>query len=180
MAEITANKNNPFGFLFTIVLIAGVLFGSFIYMTSKNNSSEKSSYSLTTYELNADQARIIEIVSGHAWANHGEEVNAAIKCLSDKGTWKSFRTNGFTEKDGKIVPTNLWICKVGDTFYAIITTAFEKNGINQIARLVTAYKIASDVFPTIDDFINYIVQKWDAQEINYIIQAGQDFYLSAK
>ncbi len=140
----------------------------------------------TTFsDISINEIRIIEVVSGHAWQNHGAEVTAAIRCLSNNGTWKSFRTNGFTDIGGKNVPTNLWMCQDGDKFYAIVTTIFEKIHANfsepaYSARLVTAYLISKDVFPTVNDFIQLITDKWGAREIAYAIQAGEQILLQPK
>jgi hypothetical protein len=84
------------------------------------------------------------------------------------------------DSGGKKVDANLWICFDGNDFYSIVTTRFIKDGGNQIARLVTAYKIAKDVFPTIEDFITYIATKWGASEIGYTIKAGEQIFLSAR
>ena len=40
-------------------------------------------------------ARIFEVYSGHAWQEHGDEVNKAFRCLSDKGSSRAFKTTGF-------------------------------------------------------------------------------------
>lgn len=170
----------------TLILFFLALLSLAIYLFAISNShytspsSNATTIELTTETLTADEARIIEIVSGHAWQQHGDEVNAAIKCLSNNGTWKSFRTSGFTDANGKKVDANLWICFDGNDYYSIVTTRFIKDGGNQIARLVTAYKIAKDVFPTIEDFITYIATKWGASAISYTIKAGEQIFLSAR
>jgi hypothetical protein len=144
------------------------------------SSSNTNTIELTTETLTANEARIIEIVSGHAWQQHGDEVNSAIKCLSNNGTLKSFRTSGFTDDNNRHVDANVWLCFDGNDYFAIVTTKFIKDGGNQIARLVTAYKVAKDVFPTIEDFITYIATKWSAYEISYVIKAGEQIFLSAR
>lgn len=124
--------------------------------------------------ITAQELRVIQLVNGHAFIEHAGEVNSAFRCLDKHGTWKSFKTYGFKNPDGSPVPTNLWICKDDDgKFYAIVTTVFEKISGNTVARLVTAYKIAEDLFPTINDFISYIGLKWAAREIPYIISMGE-------
>jgi hypothetical protein len=121
-------------------------------------------------------ARIIEVVSGHAWANHGLAVNDAFKCLNNNGSTMSFKTFGFKDGyTGKDIPTNLWLCKNGDDWYAIVTTIFEKVGGNKIAKLVTAYKVSKDIFPTIESYITHITNKWGAIKISYAIEAGNIF-----
>ena len=95
-------------------------------------------------------------------------------------TLKSFKTSGFTDSNGKQIDANLWICSDGNDYFAVVTTRFIKDGGNQIARLVTAYKVAKDVFPTIEDFITYIATKWNAYEISYVIKAGEQIFLSAR
>ena len=173
-----SNKNPSTVVVILILTIVAILLS--IMGLSISSSQSSSSLLLSPMTLTANEARIIEVVSGHAWQNHGEEVNDAIKCLSDNGTWKSFKTSGFIDERGNPVNSNLWICFNGDDFFAIVTTRFIKEGGNQIARLVTAYKIAKDIFPTIDDFIQYISVKWGALEINYIIQSGEKIFLSPK
>ncbi len=125
-------------------------------------------------------ARIIEIVSGHAWENHGTSVNDAFKCLNNNGSEMQFKTFGFKDGwTGKDIPTNLWLCKDGDDWYAIVTTVFEKVGVNKIARLVTAYKVSKDIFPTIESYVQHIVSKWGAIAISYKISGG-DIFLQPK
>ncbi len=127
---------------------------------------------LEPQELSLDQIRILEVVSGHAWETHGEEVNKAIKCLEDNGSRKGFKTS-FQDKYGRMIPTNVWLCFDGKNWYGIITTTFRTIAGNKTARLVTAYNIAKNIFPSIDDFINYIGTKWNAREIDYVIEAGK-------
>ena len=121
---------------------------------------------------NVSQFRIIEVVSGHAWNSHGAEVNDAIRCLNDKGSSISFKTQGFTDKSGNQIPTNMWLCFDGKDWYAVVTTHFYRLGGNKIARLVTAYKIAKDIFPQINDFVTYAATKWNAIQISYGIEPG--------
>jgi hypothetical protein len=128
----------------------------------------------TASNLTSQELRIIQVVNGHAWLRHSTEANAAFRCLDNHGTWKSYRTYGFKNADDTPVSTNLWLCKDDDgSFYAIITTFFEKIGGNTVARLITAYKVSVDLFPTIQDFISYIVLKWGAREIPYVISQGE-------
>lgn len=118
-------------------------------------------------------ARIFEVYSGHAWQEHGQEVNAAFRCLGDNGSSKAFKTTGFTDPlRGGNIPTNVWLCFDGVDWYAIVSTAFEKVGGNHIARLVTAYKVSKELFPTIADYTSYLISKWGAREIAYMIEAG--------
>lgn len=170
--------------LFITLVIAVLSVMIYLLFAGRGNQvsiqSNTTAIELTTESLTANEARIIEIVSGHAWQNHGDEVNNAIKCLSNNGTWKSFKTSGFVDDGGKQVDANLWICFDGSDYFAVVTTRFIKEGGNQIARLVTAYRIAKDVFPTIEDFISYIATKWSAYEINYVIRAGEQIFLSPR
>ena len=69
----------------------------------------------------------------------------------------------------------MWMCFDGFDWYAIVTTVFEKVGGDKVARLVTAYKVSKDLFPTIDDFFKYIGDKWGAVAITYSIEAGKIF-----
>lgn len=126
-------------------------------------------------DLGIQEIRVIEVVSGHAWQNHGTEVNSAFDCLGKNGSTKSFKTFGFTDKFGRNVPTNMWMCFDGFDWYAIVTTVFEKVGADKVARLVTAYRVSKDLFPTIDDFFRYVGDKWGAVSINYSIEAGKIF-----
>jgi hypothetical protein len=118
------------------------------------------------------EARIFEVYSGHAWQQHGDEVNKAFRCLSDKGSSMSFKTFGFKDSFGNVIPTNVWLCFDGTDWYAIVSTVFEKVGGNHVARLVTAYKVSKDLFPNIADYVKYLGSNWGARQINYIIEAG--------
>jgi len=81
----------------------------------------------------------------------------------------------FTDKYGNKIPTNLWLCNEGGDWYAIVTTIFEKVGNDKVARLVTAYKVSKDLFPTIDKYLEYLTANWGAKLIDYSINAGQIF-----
>ena len=166
------SHKNPFS-IFPILLIGIFSIGLFLYFTSISSQS----ISLYSYEgLGQAEIRIIEILSGHAWQNHGTQVNSAFDCLGKNGSTRAFKTFGFTDsKSGKLIPTNLWMCQDVDGWYAVVTTVFEKVGNDKVARLVTAYKISSEIFPTIDDYIQHIVSKWGAVAISYSISAGQIF-----
>lgn len=120
-----------------------------------------------------EEIRIIEIYSGHAWQQHGAEVNTAFRCLQDKGSTKSFKTFGFKDASGSNIPTSVFLCFDGVDWYAVVTTAFQKVGADKIARLVTAYKVSKDLFPKIENYIDYIARNWNAVEIKYVIEAGQ-------
>jgi hypothetical protein len=173
------NPGNIFGKIFWILVLIFVAYTVVQNPSHSSNSGE--SYVVEQVSLTSSEMRIIELYSGHAWQNHGEEVNTAFRCLEDNGTWKSFITRGFKNDKGEDIPTNVWICKdKNNDFYAIVTTTFQKIGRDQVARLVTAYKIAKDVFPLIDDFTTYISQKWGAREINYVIQSGAKIFLQPK
>lgn len=130
--------------------------------------------------LSPSQVHILEIFSGHAWEEHGLDVNKAFQCLNRNGSTRSFKTSGFfKDTNGNKIPTNLWLCFNGKDWYAIVTTTFEKIAGNKVARLVTAYKISKESFPTIDSFITYIQENWFAREIIYQIKAG-DLLLQPK
>ena len=120
-------------------------------------------------------ATIVELLNGHAYERHGVEVNAAFKCLNDKGSTKSFKTFGFIDERGNPLPTNMWLCFDGKDWYAIVTTTLEKVGGNRIGRLVTAYMIDKVKFSDIDMFITSIKNQWRAIEINFIVEAGSVF-----
>lgn len=155
--------------LFLVAIIAFSVIGI-------GNSNKNIPSIVTPYEdLSVQEIRVIEVVSGHAWQNHGVEVNSAFDCLGKNGSTKSFKTFGFTDKFGKNIPTNMWMCFDGFDWYAIVTTVFEKIGGDKVARLVTAYKVSKDLFPTIDDFFKYIGEKWGAVAITYSIEAGKIF-----
>lgn len=125
--------------------------------------------------LLAVNATILEVVSAHTWTNHGTEVNSAIRCLNNKGSTRSFITYGFFDDRGNPIKTNLWLCKEGDDWFAIVTTTLEKVGGNRIGRLITAYLVDKSKFLTIDDFISAVISKWNAREIQYVIEAGSTF-----
>ena len=120
-------------------------------------------------------ATILDVVSGHAWQNHGTDVNDAIKCLNNHGSTRSFQTFGFKDDLGRPIRTNLWLCKEGDDWFAIVTTTLEKIGGNRIGRLITAYVVDKEHFFLIEDFIKKIITKWGAKEISFMIEAGSVF-----
>lgn len=195
MTTMTVSNNSAskilLGLIFLFILIFSVYMIITVYFEPSNNLNPQPETMALTIQYNADlsniyptlgetsagisstELRIIQLVNGHAFA-HGEEVNASFRCLDKNGTWKSFKSFGFKNKDGSPVPTNIWICRDDDgSFYAIVTTAFEKIMGNNVARLITAYKIAADLFPTVQDYINYIGLKWSAREIQYVIGVGE-------
>jgi hypothetical protein len=141
--------------------------------------SNTSAVLTTTLEVDdsllAVNATILEVISAHAWTNHGTEVNAAIRCLNNNGSTMSFRTFGFTDKKGNPIKTNLWLCREENDWFAIVTTSLEKVGGNRIGKLITAYLVDKKTFFIIDDFIAVIKDKWLAKEINFVIEAGSVF-----
>lgn len=139
-------------------------------------SGTSSTIAIESYgALTPEEIRIIEVVSGHAWQQHGTQVNSALDCLGKKGSTRSFKTSGFVGQNGNQVPTNVWLCFDGFDWYAVVTTIFENVGADKVARLVTAYKISKDLFPTLDDYLSYLKVQWYAREITYAISAGQIF-----
>lgn len=174
----SSKKNNPSLIIFIGIFIFLIMtFFIVLSFSSKNHSKSIVIYPEDT--LTAEQIRIIEVVSGHAWLNHGTGVNSAFDCLGKNGSTHSFKTFGFKNKDGSDIPTNLWLCFDGNDWYAIVTTFFEKVAGNKVARLVTSYKVSKDLFPQISDYINYIASKWGAVEIAYKINSG-DIFLQPK
>lgn len=163
------------------ILIVAMLIMTFIVMIvpSPEITIPSSSGGMITIEQDASllvaNATIIEVVSGHAWEGHGTEVNDAFRCLNDKGSTMSFKTFGFKDSQGRDLFTNLWLCQDGDKWYAIITTTLNKVGGNRIGRLITAYLIDKNLFPVIDDFLALIKDKWNAVQINFVIEAGTVF-----
>lgn len=168
---------NPVFIIIPLMLIVGLVLGVVWYFMSLQTVEAvfTGDYIIEGYvELTPAEIRIIEIVSGHAWVRHSAtEVNKAFECIGKYGTSKSFKTFGFKGSKGEFIPTNLWMCLDKDTsdWYAVITTIFEKVGQNKVARLVTAYRVSQDLFPTIDDYIGHITTKWGAVVLNYAINA---------
>lgn len=161
----------------SVVFIVFMLFLSIVQLVPQSAPKIASS-TVTIYQddsLLYANATIVEVISGHAWANHGTQVNDAFKCLNDKGSTRSFKTFGMVDESGNPIPTNLWLCFDGKDWYAIITTTLEKVGGNRIGRLVTAYLVDKSKFGTIDAFISEIKTSWRAIEINFIIEAGSVF-----
>lgn len=174
----TAGSNqNIFSKILYVILLFVLIGVSIIYFTAGATFStiKTPEYTLIKDEefatLTANQIRIIEIVSGHAW-KHGTQVNYAIDCLENKGSSRSYKTTGILNKNNSLIPTNLWLCFDGKDWYAIVTTYFEKIGGNKVARLVTAYLIDKNIFPSIEDYIAYVTLKWGATLIDYTIEAG--------
>lgn len=134
------------------------------------------------YDLTPAQIRIIEVVSGHAWESHGLNASKALDCLGRLGSKKSLKTTGFADtKTNKPIPTFAWLCQdIDNSWYAIITTEFIQDiSKNNVARLITAYKISRDLFPEIGDYLMYLGEKWGASYISKIIGAGQ-IYIQPK
>ncbi len=174
--ENTPN-NNPIKVIVPIVIICAVILGFSLYFIGQQtvNVAFTGDYIVDGYvDLTPAQIRIIEVVSGHAWVRHSAgEVNSAFECLGKYGSTKSFKTFGFKGSKGEFIPTNLWLCfdKDSGEWYTIITTVFEKVGQNKVAKLVTCYRIAKEIFPTIDDYVEHITNKWGAVILNYAINA---------
>lgn len=173
-----ALNNSPFNFgkLIAMLLVLCLLSAGVFYLYNTSQPSYQEQLVLTGYEAGSyAEARILEVVSNHAY-KHGAEVNETINCIKKNSTWKTFQTYGFFDKvRNGYVPTSVYICldpKTG-VYYALVTTFWEKiNGV-QTARLITAYRIVSDIFPSVDDYIEYIKASWGARLINYTIEAGQ-------
>ncbi len=181
--ENTPN-NNPIKIIVPIALVLAVILGFVLYFISQQtvDVAFTGDYIVDSYvDLTPVQIRIIEVVSGHAWQQHGQQVTQAFDCLGRKGSTKSFKTKGFEDlKTNKTIPTNLWMCLDDDgSWYAVVTTIFEKVSGNKVARLVTAYKISTDMFPTINDYIDHIISKWGAIGISYMLNA-EKFFLQPK
>lgn len=159
-------NNNKFIFLLAVVII-GLLSFLIPYDTTLLLGMEEDTV--------LAQYREIDIISNHAYANHGLEVNKALKCLQDMGSMMTYRTFGFTEKDGTPINTSVYICfdPATKVYYAVILTFWRTIRGNQVARLVTAYKIIGDIFSTLDEYIEYIGKKWAAELINYKIDPGK-------
>jgi hypothetical protein len=174
-----AERMNRPSSVMPIILLIFVAVSFFLLL---NNIVPIEQYVVEEMTLGVMEARIIEVVSGHAWQGHGLDVNEAFRCLNTYGSTKSFKTFGFTDfNNGNMIPTNLWMCFDPKTsrWYAVVTTYFEKLGADKIARLVTAYRVGPDIFKTVEDFVGYIVSKWGAVEIPYILGQG-DILLRAK
>jgi len=158
-----------------IILFAMVL----IYIPSAPEitipSNSGGTYLQLDNELLVANATIIEVVSGHAWQEHGTEVNDAIRCLNNKGSSMSFKTFGFKDWSGKDLFTNLWLCQDGDNWYAIVTTTLQKMGGNRVGKLVTAYLIDRKLFPNVGDFVLKVKELWGAIETSFRIEAGSVF-----
>lgn len=172
-----SDSPNPIKFIVPIVLVLALGLGVVLYFMSKQTVSVAFTGDYVIdgyYDLTPAQIRIIEVVSGHAWVRHSAgEVNKAFECIGKYGTTKSFKTFGFKGSKGEFIPTNLWMCfdKDSGEWYTVITTVFEKIGQNKVARLVTAYRVAHEIFPTIDSYIEHITNKWGAVILNYAINA---------
>jgi len=177
-------RNNPAKIVIPIALIVALIVGVLLYFMSQQNMIETTftgNYIIEGYyDLTPAQIRIIEIISGHAW-NHGSEPNEAFDCLGKYGSTKTFKTFGFKGSNGNFIPTNLWMCfdKVNNEWYSVVTTVFEKVGENKVARLITAYRISRDIFPTIGDYIANITTRWGAVVVNYAINA-EKIYIQPK
>jgi hypothetical protein len=175
---MTLDKSPINVLLIALVIILVMLFFVVPPMTGIPLTTGSSSVPIMIYEddsLLAVNATIVEVVNNHAWERHGTQVNAAFKCLNDNGSAKAFKTFGMRDGNGNPIPTNLWLCKDGDDWYAIITTTLEKVGGNRIGRLVTAYLVDKTKFATIDAFITAITNEWRAIPISFIIEAGSVF-----
>ncbi len=173
------SNNNPVKIVIPIAICVILILGVFLYFVGQQNVTENFTGDYIVngyYDLSPSQIRVIEIVSGHAWG-HGLEVNQAFDCLGRKGSTKSFKTTGFKDNiTNRDIPTNLWLCQDDDgSWYAVVTTVFEKIKENKVARLITAYRVSTDLFPTINDYINHIVEKWGAIGINYALNSEKIF-----
>lgn len=183
MTTMTMNRTGGVSCMgiFTVLLLgSGFILLVYLYLLGTVFRPNTMSMSGTINVINETEllvanATIIEVVSGHAWTEHGTQVNAAFKCLNDRWSTRSFQTFGFKDTNGTPLKTNLWLCFDGLDWYAIVTTTLEKVGGNRIGRLVTAYAIDKNLFSVVDDFIAVIKDKWLAREINFVIEAGQIF-----
>lgn len=172
--ELTYQNRNSFNPLPIFVLMGIVVLVIVFVLPKAFQDVITPQYVLEQQEaLTIEQIRILEVFSGHSWESHGKDVNKVFNCFRDNGSTKSFKTSGFVGTRGEKVDTNLWLCFDGKDWYALVTTAWGRVGGNQVARLITAYRIAKDIFPTLDDYIKYITEKWGAYPISYIIEAGQ-------
>jgi hypothetical protein len=160
-----------------IIVIAMLAAFSGIFATSLPISANVTSSSFILEEygaLNATQVRILEVLSGHAWQKHGQEMNDALDCLKRKGSTMSFKTSGMIDDRGNPLPTSLFLCKDDNgKWFAIVTTIWEKVGADKVARLITGYEVAKHLFPCIEDYLAYVTLKWAASAIPYSISAGQ-------
>jgi hypothetical protein len=171
----SVHYNNQFP-IFSVLGILIITIMSCLFLLQRVLPGVSENFVVEQQELTISQIRVIEVLSGHSWQMHGAEVSQAFDCLGKNGSAKSFKTFGFIDnRTNNQIPTNLWLCFDGKDYFAIVTTIFEKIGNDKVAKLVTAYKVATDLFPSIDDFIQYLISKWQAIEINYSIEAGEIF-----
>lgn len=171
----TFNRN-----LFFVLLLVSLIFIASVVLPKPDINIPVSSGGVTTtIEMNDSlalvNATILDVLSGHAWQGHGTEVNDAIRCLNNNGSTKSFQTFGFLDTNGKPIKTNMWLCRDGDDWYAIVTTTLEKVGGNRIGRLITAYLVDKKKFLLIEEFIDKAKTLWGAREISFTIEAGNVF-----
>jgi hypothetical protein len=174
--ENNIDEGKPFNFNFLLLGVIIVVVSIIAWISNSiSNIVPSESYVIESYDnLTVEQIRIIETISQHAWARHGEMASAALDCLKRRGSTKSFKTFGFKDYSGKDIPTNLWMClDIDGSWYSVATTAFEKIGQNKVARLITAYKVAVDNYQTVADYINALVLRWNAIPIDYSISAEQ-------
>lgn len=173
-----ALNNSPFNFgkLITLLVVLCLLSAGVFYLYSTSQPSYQEQLVLTGYEAGSyAEARILEVVSNHAY-KHGAEVNQALLCLQKYGSTKTFRTFGFFDKQRNgYIPTSVYLCLDQKTgmWYAVVTTFWEKINDIQTARLITAYKVVSDIFLNVDDYIAYIKTSWGAVLTNYVIEPGK-------
>jgi hypothetical protein len=169
--------NNKFS-LTVIFIIFVACFLLLMNVMPKPEFKTTENIALQSYgELTLDQIRIINMVSNHAYKNHGENVDKALNCLNKNGSTRAFKSLKFIDSDGKILPTNTWLCLDGKDWYIIITTIFEKIGGDKVARLVNAFELDTKIYPTIESYIQRLYTYWEAKDIDIVIKSGVKVFI---
>jgi len=174
---LARNSNAPvFGIFFVIMLTVFVGFMSFAWPDPQVEQSNSNDTTGVTFSTSAIQAYEytgaipdtyglqLEQISGHNRLRHSVESTLALKCLQERGSFKTFETfgSGLKDENGNPVQTFLHICFNPKTnrYFSVVMS---KSG--EIWRIVTAYKVDDIMFKTVSNYIGSIIEIWDAVEM---------------
>ena len=165
-----SSSSNSVKAIMAIVIFCAIILGVRLYFINIQAVNITNILLIDNTLITSSEIRIFEMNGLHSLDKHGVKVfDAAIKCLSKYGSTKSFKTFGF--KNNKEGPRSTFLCFdiENNEWYGIVTTIFK----NKTATIVTVYNVSQKVYPTIENYFEYLKRDWGAIEINYIIEASK-------
>jgi len=167
MSPATFPKN-----IFIAFVISLLTLGIGFYIFSQPDTVSKQLVVSQYAELTAAQIETVNKHGNHAYVRHGVESVLALKCLQEFGSFQSFDTFPDDNPDFNSIT---FLCKKPnqpDTNYVVVL----KKMADGTWELITAYKVSKEIFPSIANYIGYLVEYWNATSSKVAIKAGEIIY----